>query len=95
MSHTYRHSGDDEDFPQKFDKRRRRRGGDDEDVRALEEAMAWSRGHPLSREELGGFGREKRGADRGLTVRPWVSAKEMKVNGKKRIVPVFGVRGTF
>lgn len=95
MSHTYRHSWYDEDCPQKLDKRRRRRGGDDEDVRALEEAMAWSRGRPLSRDELGGFGKAPRQPDRGLKVRPWATIKEAKVDGKRRIVPFFGLKGSF
>lgn len=52
-----------------------------------------NRSMPLSRDELAAFGpaREKR----GCTIMPYVSFEQIKVKGKRRIVPFIGVRGTF
>ena len=32
---------------------------------------------------------------KGLTVAPWASVQEVKVDGKKKIIPMVGVQGTF
>ena len=62
-------------------------------VSPLDDAIAWSRAHPLSEEEISGLCRvRKKASDIGIHV----SAIETSQKGKKsKIIPVIGVKVNF
>lgn len=50
---------------------------------------------PPSMEEIQEILNAKPQEKKGLTVAPWVSVQEVKVDGKRKIIPMVGVQGTF
>lgn len=50
---------------------------------------------PPSMEEIQEILNAKPQEKKGLTVAPWVSAQEVKVHGKKKVIPMVGVQGSF
>ena len=59
----------------------------------IDRAIMLNRSMPLSREELAGFGPERE--KKGCTIRPYAEFREIKVKGKRKIVPFVGIQGTF
>ena len=62
-------------------------------MEALDRAIMMNRETPLSKAELAAFVRAEERPR--FTVLPYLSVKEIKVGGKKKIVPFVGIQGTF